>query len=143
MVAAAALAAMVALTTDGQAQLPSCAPGTTNSLYCQTAGVQTPQGVLVRGTQLSANVCRNRAQPLHLVETITTASGIRRVRVTLDGRTIKTQTSGHLKLTIGTRNLKTGIHTIKITIVEKTGRKTTRTLHFRLCAALHVPTFTG
>jgi hypothetical protein len=143
LVAASALAATAALASTGQAQLPTCPPGTTNSLYCQTTGVQTPQGVLVRGTQLSANVCRSRSRPLHLAETITTASGIRRVSVTLDGRTIKTQTSGRLGLTIGTRNLKNGIHTIKITIVDKAGRKTTRTLHFRICAARRVPTFTG
>jgi hypothetical protein len=128
---------------SGQAQLPACPPGSTNSVYCQTTGVQKPQGVLVRGTQLSANVCRGRSRPLHLSETITAASGIRRVSVTLDGRTIKTQKSGHLGLTIGTRHLKTGIHTIKITIVDGAGQKSTRTLHFRICAARRVPTFTG
>jgi hypothetical protein len=143
LVAAAALAATAALASTGQAQLPTCPPGTTNSLYCQTTGVQKPQAVLVRGTQLSANVCRGRSRPLRLSETITAASGIRRVTVTLDGRTIKTQKSGRLGLTIGTGKLKTGIHTIKITIVDGSGRKTTRTLHFRICAAAHVPTFTG
>jgi hypothetical protein len=143
VVATGALAATVALAASGHAQLPSCPPGSTNTLYCQTIGVQSPQGVLVRGTSLSANVCRARSRPLHLSETITAASGIRRVSVTLDGRTIKSQKSGHLRLTIGTRNLKTGVHTIKITIVDKAGRKTTRTLHFRICAARRVPTFTG
>lgn len=143
LVAAAALVATVVMASNSGAQLPTCAPGTTNTLYCQTVGVQTPQGVLVHGTQLSANVCSGRTRPLHLSETITAASGIRRVTVTLDGRRIKTQKSGHLSLTIGTRKLKTGIHTIKIRIVDGTGRKTTRTLHFRLCAARRVPTFTG
>jgi methionine-rich copper-binding protein CopC len=139
----AAVAATAMLAASGHAQLPKCPPGATNPLYCQTTGVQTPQGVLVRGTKLSANVCRARSRPLHLSETITAASGIRRVSVTLDGRTIKSQKSGHLQLTIGTRNLKTGVHTIKITIVDGTGHKTTRTLHFRICAARRVPTFTG
>lgn len=142
-VSMAALAAIVVLAPSGQAQLPACPPGSTNSLYCQTTGVQTPQGVLVRGTSLNANVCRARSRPLHLSETITAGAGIRKVTVTLDGRTIKSQKSGNLALTIGTRNLKTGVHTIKIKVVDKSGRTTTRTLHFRICAARRVPTFTG
>lgn len=155
VVAAATLVATAALTASGQAQLPACAPGKVNPLYCQTTGMQQPQGqgqgqgqnqgkgVQVRGSHLTANVCRSRLRPLHLSETITAASGIRRVSVTLDGRTIKTQSSGHLQLTIGMRNLKIGVHTIKITVVDKAGRKSTRTLHFRICAARRVPTFTG
>jgi hypothetical protein len=139
VVATGALVATVVLAGSGQAQLPTCPPGSTNLLYCST-GVQTP---IVRGTSLSANACTDRSRPLHLSETITAAAGIRRVSVTLDGRTIKTQTSGQLRLTIGTRKLKVGVHTIKIKIVDGAGRTTTRTLHFRICALRRVPTFTG
>ena len=138
--ATAAIGASVVLATSGHAQLPACPPGTTNPLYCSTTGVQKP---IIRGTSPSANVCQSRSRPLRLSETITAAGGIRRVTVTLDGRTIKSQKSGQLGLTIGTRNLKVGIHTIKIKTVDKSGQQTTRTLHFRICALKRVPTFTG
>jgi hypothetical protein len=138
----AAIGAVV-MAPAGHAQLPTCPPGTANALYCQTTGVQQPAATTVRGTALSANVCRARVTPLHLTETITAASGIRRVTVSLDGRRIKSQTSGHLVLTINTRGLNFGLHTIKITIVDKAGRTTTHRLRFRLCSALRVPTFTG
>jgi hypothetical protein len=136
----AAIGASVVLATSGHAQLPACPPGSTNPLYCSTTGVQMP---LVRGTSLNSNVCQNRSRPLHLSETITAAAGIRRVSVTLDGRTIKSQKSAQLRLSIETRKLKIGVHTIKIKVVDNAGRQTTRTLHFRICAPRRVPSFTG
>lgn len=143
LVATGAATAVVVFAPSGQAQLPSCQSGTANQLYCQTVGNQMPSATTVRGTVLSANVCRARARPLHISESIAAAAGIRRVVVTLDGRRIKSQTSGRLNLTINTRNLKPTVHTLRIKITDRAGRTTTHTLHFRICAASKIPKFTG
>jgi hypothetical protein len=143
VVGIAAVAAAFAFAPAGNAQLPSCPPGTTNLLYCTTTGLQAPLSTTVRGTVLSANVCRAHARPLRVDETITSASGIRRVVVTLDGRRIKSQTSGRLRLTINTRRLKNTVHTLVIKVTDGAGRTTSRKFHFRLCAASRIPKFTG
>lgn len=132
----------LAVVPAGHAQLPSCPPGATNLLYCQTTGNQTA-AALVKGIAPSANVCTTRNSRVRLNLTIAAAGGVARVTVLLDGRVVHRQTAPHLKLALGTRGLGNGVHTITLRIVARDGTRTTRRYHFRICRLPRIPTFTG
>ena len=129
----------------GQAQLPTCPPGTTNVQYC---AVGPP---VLSANALSA-VCRASSARVHLpATTITSVAGLKSVTVKLDGRTIKTvkisarvsaAKSFTLKnVTIKTAGLKPGLHTVIVTAVDTAGRTARRTFHFTICKPK--PKFTG
>jgi hypothetical protein len=124
-----------ALAPSGRAALPPCPPGTTNPLYCQLVA----PAVVVQGLGASCH----RSKPVAVRATVTASSGLKSVRVTVDGHTVKTQKSGKVRLSVATKGLKAGVHTIKIVATDKLGKKTTRTLHFYVCRPKPLPAFTG
>jgi hypothetical protein len=124
------------LVSIGHAALPPCAPGTTNPLYCE---VPAPKVVVA---SLSPS-CRSGSKAVHIRANISAQGGLARVRITLDGRTIKRQKSGKVRLTISVRKLDPGVHTVKIIATDRAGKRTTRTLHFRVCKLKISPAFTG
>jgi Tfp pilus assembly protein PilX len=129
----------------GHAQLPTCPPGTTNVQYCQV-------GPPVLSAQALSAACRASAARVHIpATTITSVGGLKRVTVKLDGRTIKTvkisaKTSAlnsfTLKnLSISTKGLKAGLHTVTVTAVDAAGRTARRVFRFTICKPK--PKFTG
>lgn len=132
MLAASAMAA-AALAPASQAQLSICPPGTTNTQYCTIAAAPTIAGTGSSGCAPAT---------LHVNETVTAQAGIGKITIKLDGKTIKTQTSPNIKLTIKPKGLKVGVHTITISVRDKNGKTVTRTIHFRACAPKK-PKFTG
>ena len=140
VVAACAGAAVPA----SHAQLPACQPGTTNTLYCQVIGNQRGKAPIVKGVAPSASVCVARNSRVRLNLTITAPGGVARVVVLLDGHVIKRQTHGRLILSISPRGLAKGVHTITVRVVGRSGSRTTRKYHFRICKFPPlVPSFTG
>jgi hypothetical protein len=137
--ASSALAGAV-LAPVGHAQLPTCPPGTTNTQYCQ---VGPP---LISAKALAA-ACRSTGASVHLpAATITSVGGLKTVTVTLDGKRIKrvktSSKSFKLKsITIGTKGLKAGLHTVVVTAVDSGGRTARRVFHFAICKPK--PKFTG
>jgi hypothetical protein len=140
--AATAITAGV-LAAPGHAQLPPCPPGTTvSNQYCE---VPAP---VVQVAGIGATCHRNA--PVHINAKVSAQAGISRIRITLDGKTIKTTkvasaaaTSRTVRLTVPARGLKKGIHTIKIIVTDKSGKHTTKTLTFRVCAPKPKAEFTG
>ena len=125
----------------GHAQLPTCAPGTTNTQYCQI-------GPPVLSTRALSAACRASAATVHIpTTTISSVGGLTRVTVKLDGRTIKTVKVSSKKsftlsgISIKTKGLKPGLHTVTITAVDSGGRTARRVLHFTICKPK--PKFTG
>jgi hypothetical protein len=141
LVATASTVAVLA--APGHAALPPCPPGTTvSNQYCQ---VPAP---VVQVAGIGATCHRNA--PVHLNAKVSAQGGIARIRVTLDGKTIKTlkgarasATSQRVRLTIPVKGLKKGIHRIKIVVTDKSGKHTTKTLTFRVCAPRPKAEFTG
>ena len=140
IVVSAALCAAV-LAPASQAQLPTCAPGTTNTTYCQI-------GPPIIVAPASGAACRSAGAIFHVPRTsISSVAGLTRITVRLDGHTIKTVKKSSVKaytltgVTIPTRGLKTGLHTVTITAVDSGGRTSKRTLHFSICKPK--PKFTG
>lgn len=137
--AAAALAVAV-LAPAGQAQLPVCAPGTTNTQYCQI-------GPPVINAQALSSACRASKARVHVpTATITSVAGLKKITVTLDGRTIKTVKTAATTFTlknvyISSKGLKSGLHTVVIRAVDKDGRISRRVIHFSICKPK--PKFTG
>ena len=70
------------------------------------------------------------------------AQGLRRVRVTLDGKTVKRSTKPRFTLKVRTRALPRGRHVLRIIAVGAGGR-TVRTTKFRRCGAPFPPRFVG
>lgn len=138
----AACALMFAIAAPaGQAQLPICAPGTTNTQYCQ---IGPP---IIVAPAVSAG-CRSAGARFHVPTTaISSVAGISRIVVRLDGRKIKTVRLSSAKsftlksITISTRGLRAGLHTVTITATDSGGRVSKRTLHFAICKPK--PKFTG
>ncbi|GAC1577320.1 MAG: hypothetical protein NVS3B18_11080 [Candidatus Dormibacteria bacterium] len=128
------------LAPAGQAQLPVCGPGTTNTQYCQIAPAAINASPL-------AIACRSSNTLVHIpTTTISSVAGLRRVTVTLDGKTIKTvnTTAGNYTLkgiAVRTKGLKSGLHTVVIKVVDKDGRVSRRVLRFGICKP--TPKFTG
>lgn len=135
-------AALALIPSAGRGQVP-CAPGSSNSLYCQTIGRQSPATPLIRGAGVSADVCTARSARIRLALDVSAAGGVRSVTVRLDGHTIRRQRSGKLRLTIAASKLRLGVHTIKIIAVSRSGARSTRVMHFRICNPTRVPSFTG
>ena len=123
------------LVTPGHAQLPPCPPGTTNPQYCE---VPAPTVAVVG---LRATCHRN--SPVHINATISAQNGLTRVRISLDGHTLKTQKSGRVRITVATKGLKVGVHKVKIVATDKSGKHTTKTLTFRVCKPRPKAQFTG
>jgi hypothetical protein len=130
----------VALAPTGQAQLPTCPPGTTNTQYCQV-------GPPVISAHALAAACRSAGAVVHLpATTVTSVAGLKNVTVTLDGKRIKRVSTKSknftLKgVTIKTRGLKAGLHTVVLTAVDSGGRTSRRVFHFSICKPK--PKFTG
>jgi hypothetical protein len=137
--AAAALAVAI-LAPAGQAQLPVCAPGTTNTLYCQVGPPVLSAGAL-------AAACRASGARVHIpTATITSVAGLRTITVTLDGKRIKRVTTSAKSFTlknifVSTKGLKAGLHTVIVTAVDSGGRTARRVFHFSICRPK--PKFTG
>lgn len=137
--ATAALVAAIAAPV-GHAQLPTCAPGTTNTQYCQI-------GPPVISAKALAAACHAAGAQVHVPSaTITSVAGLRTVTVTLDGKRIKRVKTSSKKftlkgITVSTRGLKAGLHTIVVTAVDGGGRTSRRVLHFAICKPK--PKFTG
>jgi hypothetical protein len=128
-------------TPAGHAQLPTCPPGTTNTQYCQV-------GPPVLSAHALSAACRASAARVQIpTTTITSVGGLKTVTVKLDGRTIKTvkvssKNSYTLKnLSVSTKGLKAGLHTVTVTAVDAAGRSARRVLHFSICKPK--PKFTG
>lgn len=130
----------VALAPAGQAQLPTCPPGTTNTQYCQV-------GPPVISAKALAAACRSAGLRVHVpATTITSVAGLKTVTVTLDGKRVKRVTTGSknftlMGITIKTRGLKAGLHTVVLTAVDSGGRTSRRVFHFSICKPK--PKFTG
>lgn len=140
VLASAALCAAV-LAPASQAQLPVCAPGTTNTQYCQI-------GPPVIVAPASGAACRSAGSLFRVPKTaISSVAGLVKIVVRLDGRVIKTVHKSSVKsytlsgVTIPTRGLKAGLHTVTITATDSGGRTSRRTLHFSICHPK--PKFTG
>jgi hypothetical protein len=123
------------LVSVGHAALPPCPPGTTNPLYCE---VPAPKVVVD-----SLNPSCRSSKAVKIRANVSAQGGLSRVRITLDGRTIKTQKSGKVRLTISVKKLNPGVHTVKVIATDRAGKRTTRTLHFRVCKLKISPAFTG
>lgn len=85
----------------------------------------------------------HRNSPVHVNATIAAQGGLVRVRITLDGKTIKTQKSGRVRLTVNTKGLKVGVHKVKIVATDRAGKQTTKTVTFRVCKPRPKAEFTG
>jgi hypothetical protein len=140
LLASAALVVAI-LAPASQAQLPTCPPGTTNTLYCQV-------GPPVLSAKALSAACRASAARVHIpATTITSVAGLRSVTVKLDGHTIKTvkisvKNSFTLKnLSVSAKGLKPGLHTVTVTAVDTAGRTARRVFHFAICKPK--PKFTG
>ena len=138
--ASAALAVAI-LAPAGQAQLPTCPPGTTNTQYCAV-------GPPVLSAHALSAACRASAARVHIpTTTITSVAGLKSVTVKLDGHTIKTvKTSAKNSFTlknvsVNTKGLKPGLHTVTVTAVDTAGRSARRVFHFTICKPK--PKFTG
>jgi hypothetical protein len=71
-------------------------------------------------------------------------SGIRRVRVYLDGKLVKRTTRTRFSLRISVRGLSVGRHRIKVVARDRAGNRSVTTRRFARCAlALPAPRFTG
>ena len=70
-------------------------------------------------------------------------SGIKNVKVFLDGELIKSTTSGKFSVLIPAESLDAGRHTIRVVARDNAGNKTVKTRKFRRCDAPVLPDFTG
>jgi hypothetical protein len=89
--------------------------------------------------------CVARGTTLNTRYAISAAAGLRSVQVSLDGRRLKSTSSGKFALRVATRNLAAGRHTIRILVVDRAGNRTVSTRRFSVCGARRVrlPRFTG
>jgi hypothetical protein len=93
--------------------------------------------------------CYVPGRPFHVRFTETSTAGTRRIIVSLDGRVIRTfKYKGHGPTTVSkspaivTGQLRTGVHTIKITVVDTRHKRATKSRHFAICPP-PAPPFTG
>ena len=131
--------ALAVLAPAGHAQLPTCQPGTTNTQYCQI-------GPPVLSAHALSAACRASASRVLVpATTITSVAGLKTVKVTLDGRTIKTVHTSAKSFTLKNvrikAGLKPGLHTIVVTATDTGGRVAKRVFHFTICKPK--PKFTG
>jgi hypothetical protein len=98
----------------------------------------TPK-VTVLGAGAAGRGCVRANLPLTVR---TTADGLKSVRVTLDGRTIKRSKASRFRVTIRAAALAGGTHTVKV-IADGAGGRTTRTIAFARCGGGTAPQFTG
>ena len=140
MFAASALTLAI-LAPAGQAQLPTCPPGTTNTQYCQ---VGPP---VLNAHALSAACRASASRVLVPTTTITSVAGLKTITVKLDGHTIKTVRTASKKsytlknVKLNTSGLKPGLHTVTVTAVDTGGRTSRRVFRFTICKPK--PKFTG
>ena len=69
-------------------------------------------------------------------------TGLRNVRVTLDGKTIKRSKQAQFTLRVKTRKLRGGRHVLRV-IARSTGGRSARSAEFRRCGAPVLPRFVG
>jgi hypothetical protein len=79
---------------------------------------------------------------------VTAAAGVRSVRVSLDGKRIKSSTKSRFTVFINARKLKPGRHRLTVTVIDQAGRRRTITRRFARCAQAEprrraAPRFTG
>ena len=138
----ASLALAIAIAAPaGQAQLPICQPGTTNTQYCQI-------GPPVLSAHALSAACRASGARVTVPSTaITSVAGIKTIKVTLDGRKVKSVSLKSVKsftlknVVVKTRGLRAGLHTIVVTVTDSGGRTSKRIFHFTICRPK--PKFTG
>jgi hypothetical protein len=70
------------------------------------------------------------------------AEGLKNVRVTLDGKTIKRSKQARFTLRVRTRALRSGRHVLRV-VARSTGGKTARVATFNRCGAPSLPRFVG
>ena len=72
-------------------------------------------------------------------------STVRSVTVSLDGRRIRTSSTGSFTVRVPTRGLRRGTHRLTVVATDVVGNRTVRTFRFRVCAAQRRqdPRFTG
>jgi hypothetical protein len=89
--------------------------------------------------------CVARGTTLNTRYAISAAAGVRSVQVSLDGRRLKSTSTGKFSLRVATTNLASGRHTIRILVVDRAGNRTVSTRRFSVCGARRVrlPRFTG
>jgi uncharacterized repeat protein (TIGR01451 family) len=72
------------------------------------------------------------------------SSALRRVVVTVDGRTVKRTKSKRFRVAVPARGMRAGRHTIRVLAVDARGNRRVATRSFRRCAApVVLPVFTG
>jgi hypothetical protein len=85
---------------------------------------------------------------VHVRFTINAAAGLKRVTVTLDGKRVASTTKSRFTITVHTKKLKAGRHTITAVALDNKGQKTTVRKTIARCAAATpkrkaAPRFTG
>jgi hypothetical protein len=142
---AACALAFAVFVPAGQAQLPTCPPGTTNTQYCAV-------GPPVLSAHALSAACRASAARVRIpATTVTSVAGLKSVTVKLDGHTIKTvkisakaaatKTFTLKNVSVSTKGLKPGLHTVTVTAVDTAGRTARRVFRFTICKPK--PKFTG
>jgi hypothetical protein len=116
--------------------------------FLNAAPCSTPVPVSVRARVSVAGLraaCVARGTTLSTRYAISAAAGVRSVQVSLDGRRLKSTSTGKFSLRVATRNLASGRHTIRILVVDRAGNRTVSTRRFSVCGARRVrlPRFTG
>lgn len=130
-----------------------------NRDYCET---QTAPSLTVRGSQggrlkvpMAARGFGENGKRLSCAvrnfkfrATIRTEDDIRRARVFVDSRLIKTTRSKRVVATVPVRRLKRGRHVLRLSVTDEAGRSASSRVRFRVCAkAAGLPTrrpgFTG
>ena len=93
--------------------------------------------------------CKKAGTPVSIKITSTSTAGLRSIKVVYHGKTIGSfkgkglgPTKKTLHLHITTTGLHSGVYTLKITVIDVTGKKVSKTVHFSICkpAVIH---FTG
>ena len=107
------------------------------------AAPTTPPKVGVAGVR---RACVSSA--FHVRFRVTTSSAVKSVVVKLDGKRIKSTTSGSFTLRINGKKLKSGRHRLTITATDSAGHVTTTHKSFSVCKAAKprhkaAPRFTG
>jgi WD40-like Beta Propeller Repeat len=78
---------------------------------------------------------------------VTAPGGVRTVRVSLDGRRIKTSTRSRFTVFINANRLRSGRHRLSVTVIDRAGQRRTTTRRFQRCARRAqrraAPRFTG
>jgi hypothetical protein len=125
------------VTVSAPPSTPPGTPPTTPETPTTPTGTPSKPGIQVLGVR-----ARGCAGLNFRLRVRTAAVGLKRVRVTLDGRTIARSKHSSFTVRIGTAGLRRGRHVLSVIATSAAGH-TTRTVSFKRCGAPVLPRFVG